>query len=170
MFFDIWQSYQVAKDHSKITKIHFWMIQRAKRDVFGHFLESGHFYLLDIEYFDRTKCFPISAALPGHERSFKNLENAFFSCKMTCFDQFGAIFSSLVQRIDFIYLISIVLNGFDDLVMVSLMFCIWVIHYYCNDDTKWPVLRSFWQFSRVRLIGLTSNCIFRYFLMAFTTW
>ena len=170
MFFDIWQSSQVAKDHSKITKIHFWMIQRAKRDVFGHFLESDHFIYLILNILIELNVFQYRQHYQAMKDHSKITKMHFLIAKWPVFNQFWAIFLSLVQRSDFIYLISIVLNGFDDLVMVALMFCIWVIHYYCNDDVKWPVLRSFWQFSRVRLIGLTSNCIFRYFLMVFTTW
>ena len=51
MFSNFRQRYQVVKDHSKIRKKHFWMVQRPKMKVFGHFLE---FSLLD---FDVTKCF-----------------------------------------------------------------------------------------------------------------
>ena len=44
-------------DHSKVTKMHFWMIQSAKKQVFGRFLDLGPFNPLDIAYFDRTICF-----------------------------------------------------------------------------------------------------------------
>ena len=57
MYSSIWQRHQVVKDHSKITKVHFWMIQRAKNEVFDHFLEFGHLDRLDIAYFDCSKCF-----------------------------------------------------------------------------------------------------------------
>ena len=45
-------------DHSKSAKLHFWMIQRAKKEVFGHFLEFGVWDWLDIAYCDSTKWFP----------------------------------------------------------------------------------------------------------------
>ena len=48
----------IMLDHSKITKMHFWMIQRATKEVFGHFLEFGLLDWLDIAYCDSTKCFP----------------------------------------------------------------------------------------------------------------
>ena len=57
MFSNIWQHYQVMKDHSKVSRKHFWMIQSAKNEVFGHFLEFGLLVRLDIAYFDGTKCF-----------------------------------------------------------------------------------------------------------------
>ena len=57
MFFNFRQRYQVMKDHSKIRKMHFWMIQRAKIEVFSHFLEFGLLDRLDIAYCDGTKCF-----------------------------------------------------------------------------------------------------------------
>ena len=43
-------------DHSKITKMHIWMIQIAKKEVFGHFLEFGLLDRLDIACFDSTEC------------------------------------------------------------------------------------------------------------------
>ena len=48
------QRYQVMKDHSKVTKMHFWMIQMAKKEAFGHFLELGLLDRLDIAYCDST--------------------------------------------------------------------------------------------------------------------
>ena len=57
MFFNFRQRYRVMKDHSKIRKMHFWMIQRAKIEVFSHFLEFGLLDRLDIAYCDGTKCF-----------------------------------------------------------------------------------------------------------------
>ena len=35
--------------------MHFWMIQKAKKEGFGHFLEFGPSDQLDIAYFDNTK-------------------------------------------------------------------------------------------------------------------
>ena len=58
MFTNFRQCYQVKLDHSKIRKMHFWMIQRAKKEVFGHFLEFGLLDRLDIADCDSTKCFP----------------------------------------------------------------------------------------------------------------
>ena len=48
-------SYMV--DHSKPMKNHFWMIQIAKNEVFGHFLELGTSGGSHITYSDNTKCF-----------------------------------------------------------------------------------------------------------------
>ena len=55
------------------------MIQRAKKEVFGRFLEFGLLDRLDIAYCDSTKCFSQSAMLPGQEGSFKHHENAFLN-------------------------------------------------------------------------------------------
>ena len=41
-------------DHSKISKMPFWMIQIAKNEVLGHFLEFAASEWLDIAHFDRT--------------------------------------------------------------------------------------------------------------------
>ena len=46
-------------DHSKVTETHFWMIQSAKKEVFGHYPEFGVLDQLDIAYCDSTKCFLI---------------------------------------------------------------------------------------------------------------
>ena len=58
MFSNVMQRYQVMKDHSKIAKMHFWMIQRAKKEVFCHFLKLGLLDRLDITYCESTKCLP----------------------------------------------------------------------------------------------------------------
>ena len=55
------------------------MIQKAKNEVFGHFLEFGLLDRTDTAYFDSTKCFQPSAMLPGHEGSFKDHKNAFLN-------------------------------------------------------------------------------------------
>ena len=56
MFSTIRQHNQVMKEHSKVPKKHSWMIQNAKKEVFGHFLDLGLLDWLDIAYYDRTKC------------------------------------------------------------------------------------------------------------------
>ena len=38
MFFNIWHRYEVMKDDSKITEMHFWTTHRGKKEVYGHFL------------------------------------------------------------------------------------------------------------------------------------
>ena len=52
---DKWALISLVSDHSKITKMPFWMIQIAKNEVFGHFLELGASDRLQIAYFDYTK-------------------------------------------------------------------------------------------------------------------
>ena len=56
MFSTIRQYYKVMKNHSKVSKKHFWMIQSVKNEVFGHYLEFGQLDWLDVEYDDRTIC------------------------------------------------------------------------------------------------------------------
>ena len=50
MFSNIRQHYQVMMGQSKTLKIHFWMIQSAKKQVFGRFLDLGLLDPLDIAY------------------------------------------------------------------------------------------------------------------------
>ena len=57
MFSNIRQRCHVMKSHSKVTEMHFWMIQRANKEVFGHFRDFGLLHRLDIAYCDGTKCF-----------------------------------------------------------------------------------------------------------------
>ena len=52
---DSWAVISLVLDHSKITKMPFWMIQRAKNEVFGHFLELGASDPLQITYYDYTE-------------------------------------------------------------------------------------------------------------------
>ena len=66
-------------DHSKIRKMPFWMIQIAKNEVFGHFLEFGSWYQLDISYLNSTKWCVWVGDPVTHTGSFKNLKNAFLN-------------------------------------------------------------------------------------------
>ena len=48
------------------------MIQSAKNEVFGLYIEFGLLDRLDIAYYDGTKCFlTFGNVLPGHAESFK---------------------------------------------------------------------------------------------------
>ena len=57
------------------------MIQKAKKEVFGHFLEFGLLDRLDIADCDSTvlNVSQLSAMLPGHEGSFKHHKNSFLN-------------------------------------------------------------------------------------------
>ena len=55
MFSNIWQHCHVMNDHSKIWKMHFWMIQDAKKVSFDNFLDFGLLDRLDIPNSDTTK-------------------------------------------------------------------------------------------------------------------
>ena len=52
---DKWAVITPMLDRSKITKMPFCMIQRAKNEVFGHLLEFSAWDRLQIAYFDSTK-------------------------------------------------------------------------------------------------------------------
>ena len=58
MFSNFQQLNQVMNDHSKSTRMHLWMIQRARKEVFGQFLELGLLDQPDVAYCDSTECFP----------------------------------------------------------------------------------------------------------------
>ena len=66
-------------DHSKFTKMPFWMIQIAKNEVFGHFLELGASDRLQIAYYDYTKWSWQVGCHIAHAGSFKNHKNAFLN-------------------------------------------------------------------------------------------
>ena len=56
------------KDHTKIVKMLFWMIQKSKNEVFGYFLDFGLLDRLDIAYCERTKCFPTFGIVTRSQR------------------------------------------------------------------------------------------------------
>ena len=112
MFSKFRQCYQVMKDHSKITKMHFWMIQRAKKEVFGHFLEFGLLDWLDIAYGDSNKCFPTFGNFIMSWRIIQRSQKCIFEWSKEPQKRFLAIFLSLVCWIDLILHIVTVLNVF----------------------------------------------------------
>ena len=70
------------------------MIQRAKKDVFGHFMDFGLLERLYIAYCDTIKGFLHFETLPGHEGSFKNRKNALLNdpkCKKRVFWSFPGV-------------------------------------------------------------------------------
>ena len=76
--FNIRQCYQVMKDYSNITEMHFWMIHRAKNEGFDHFLEFALLDRLDIAYCDSTKCFPTLHDVTRSWRIIKKLQKCVF--------------------------------------------------------------------------------------------
>ena len=52
---DKWVLISLVLDHSKITEMPFWVIQTAKNEGFGHFLELSASDRLQIGYFGCTK-------------------------------------------------------------------------------------------------------------------
>ena len=99
-------------DHSKIRKKHFWMIQRAKIEVFGHFLEFGLLDRLDIADCDSTKCFPTFGNVTRSWRIIQRSQISIFEWSKRPKMRFLAIFLSLVCWIDLILHIVIELNVF----------------------------------------------------------
>ena len=83
-------------DHSKIRKMHFWMIQRAKKEVFGHFLDLGLLDQLNIACYDRTKWVPIVSNLNRSWRFIQKLERCIFRRSKVLKKGLLVIFSSLI--------------------------------------------------------------------------
>ena len=91
-------------DHSKFTKMPFWMIQIAKNEVFGHFLELGASDRLQIAYDDYTKWSWQVGCHIAHAGSFKNHKNSFLDdpkCQKRVFDHFLEL--GLLDRLDTAY-------------------------------------------------------------------
>ena len=160
------QHYQVMKDHSKITKMHFWMIQRAKKDVLGHFLEFGLLDRLDIAYCDSIKCFPTFGNIARSCRIIQKSKKISFEWSKEPKNRFLTIFWSLVFWIDSVLHIVIVLNIFQHLATLP-----------CHDGSfKNPKnaffnhqksqKRGFWPFSRVWSVGSTWYCILWWYKMS----
>ena len=159
MFTNFRQCYQVKLDHSKIRKMHFWMIQRAKNEVFGHFLEFGLLDRLDIAYCDRTQCFPAFGNITRSRKTIQKSHKSIFEWSKVQKKRFLAIFWSLVCWIDLILHIVIVLNVFQRFAMLpdhegSLKNC---KNAFLNDPKCQK--RGFWSFSWVRSVGSTWYCI-----------
>ena len=55
------------------------MIERAKKEGFGHFLENVFWIDLILYIVIVITVFQLSARLPGRERSLKNQKNAFLN-------------------------------------------------------------------------------------------
>ena len=68
------------------------MIQRAKKEVFGHFLESGWSERFHIAYFGFAKQSPGFGNGIAHVLHLDHSIITLRWYKMTCFDQFLAIF------------------------------------------------------------------------------
>ena len=100
------------------------MIQRLKKEVFGHFLELGSLDRLHIAYCDIAKHSSRFGDVVTQELHLDHSIMTLRWYRMTCFDQFFTIFSSLVHWIDFVLHILILLDGLHDLLIVSLEFCI----------------------------------------------
>ena len=159
MFSNIRQLYHVLKNHSKITKMHFWMIQRAKKEVFGHFLEFGMLDRVDIAYCDSTKCFPTFGNVTRSWKIIQRSQKCIFGWSKRPKNRFSAIFLSLVCWIDLILHIVIELNVFQLLAMLP-------CHEGSFNDNKNAFLndpkskkRVFWPFSGLGSVGSTWYCI-----------
>ena len=112
MFSNFRQHYQFMKEDSKITKTHFWMIQRAKKEGFGRFLDFGLLDRLDIAYCDRTKCFPTFSNVTRSCRIIQKSRKCIFEWSKEPKKRFLAIFCCLVCWMDLILDIVKGLNGF----------------------------------------------------------
>ena len=159
MFSNFRQGYQVVKDHSKVTQMHFWMIQRAKKEVFGHFLEFGLLDRLDIAYYDSTKWFPTFHNVTSSWRIIQKSQKCIFEWSKEPKMRFLAIFWSLVCWIDLILHIVIELNVFQLSAMLPGHEGSFKDHKnaFLNDPKGQK--RGFWPFSWVWSVGSTWYCI-----------
>ena len=155
----IWQRYQVMKHHSKITTMHFWMIQWTKKEVFGRFLEFGLLDWLDIAYGDSNKCFPTFGNFIMSWRIIQRSQKCIFEWSKEPKKRFLAIFLSLVCWIDLILHIVTVLNVFQYLATFSGHGGSFKNHKntFLNDPKTQK--RGFWPFSGVWSVGSTWYCI-----------
>ena len=82
--------------------MHFWMIQSAKKEVFGHYLEFGLLDWLDIAYNDITICFPPFGNTTRSRRIIQKSQISIFEWSKVPKMRFLAIILSLVCWIDLI--------------------------------------------------------------------
>ena len=159
MFCNFQQCYQVMKDHLKVSKMYLWMIQSAKKEVFGRFLEFGLLDRLDIADCDSTKCFPTFGNVTMSWRIIRRPQKCFFEWSKRPKKRFLAIFLSLVCWIDLILHIVIVLNVFQPSARSPGYEGSFQSHAnaFLNDPKSQK--RCFRPFSWVWSVGLTWYCI-----------
>ena len=147
------------KKHAKITKIHFWMIQRVKKEVFGRFLDFSLLDRLGIAYCDNTKCFPTFGNVTMLWRVFLNSEKCIFEWSKEPKRRFLAIFWTLVYWIVLILHNVIEINVFQHSTTLLDHEGSFKCHKnaFLNDpkSQKW----GFWSFSGVGSVGSTWCCI-----------
>ena len=163
MFTNFRQCYQVKLDHSKIRKMHFWMIQRAKKEVFGHFLEFGLLDRLDIAYCDSTKCFPTFCNIVSSWGIIQRSQKCIFEWSKEPKRRVLAIFWSLDCWIDLILHIVLVLNVYQRSAMLPGHEGSFKDHKnaFLNDPKGQK--RGFWPFSGVWSVWSTWYCILWYY-------
>ena len=93
-------------------KVHLWMIQSVKKEVFGHYPDFGVLDQLDIAYCDSTKCFLTIGNVTRSLRIIQTPRKCIFEWSIEPKIRFLAIFRSFVCWIDLILHILIVLNVF----------------------------------------------------------
>ena len=148
MFSNFRHCCQVMKDHSKMTKMHFWIIQEPKKEVLGHFLEFGLSDRLDIAYCERNKCVPTFGNVTRSWRIIQRSQKCIFEWSKSPKKRFLAIFLSLVCWIDLLLHIVIVLNvfqhkatlsGHDDHSKIT------EVHFWMIQRAKRRFLAIFWS-------------------------
>ena len=146
-------------DHSKVTKIHFWMIQSAKKVVFGNFLDLRLLDWLDIAYYDSTKCVPTFANTTRSERIIQKSIKCIFEWSKVPERGVLATFLSLVCWINLILHIVIVLKVFDHFATLPGHAGSFKNqkNAFLNDPKSQK--RGFWSFSVVWSVGSTWYCI-----------
>ena len=162
MFSNIRQCFQVIKDHSKTIKMHFWMIWRAKNEVFGHFHMFGQLDRLDIVDCDRTKCSPTLCKVNRSWMIIQKPQKLVYDWSKEPKMRFLVIFINLVWWIDLILQIVIEVNVFKHSARLTDHERSFKYHknVFWNDPNsqKWRL----WPFSAVCSVGTTWYCIIMY--------
>ena len=160
MFLNIWLWYRSCWIIQKSQKMHFWMIQRATIEVFGHVLVFGLLYRLDIAYYDSSKCFPTFGNVTRSWRIIQKSQKCIFEWSKVPKKRFLDIFRSFVCWIDLIMHIVKELNVIQRLATLS-------GHDGSFKNNKNAFLNDpkcqnpgFWSFYWVRLVRLVWYCRF----------
>ena len=155
MVLTIWSWYGSWWIIQKSEKMHFWMIQRAKIEVLGHFLEFCLLYRLEIAYCDGTKYFLSYDNVTRSWRIIGKWQKCIFESSKEPKMRFLAIFWGLVRWIGLILHIVMVVNVFRHLATLP-------GHEGSFKNRKNAFLndpmcrkRDFWPFSGVSSVGLT---------------
>ena len=147
------------KDGFKVSKMHFWMIQSVKKEVFGRFFDLRLLDWLDFAYYDRTRCVPTFGNTTRSWRITQKSLKCIFEWSKVPKNGFLAVISTWDSWIDLILQIAIILNVLQHQAMLPGHGGSLKRYKNAFVDYSKGLIRGFWSFTRVWSVGSTWYCI-----------